>query len=74
MERLTNVVQPYAWGSKELLAKLCGRPPSEAPEAELWMGAHPLASSRIHNKSLLELIDAAPEATLGAAVTRELLS
>ena len=70
MERLTNVVQPYAWGSKELLAKLCGRPPSEAPEAELWMGAHPLASSRIHNKSLLELIDAAPEATLGAAVSQ----
>ena len=70
MERLTNVVQPYAWGSKELLAKLSGRAVSESPEAEVWMGAHPLAPSRIHNKTLIEVIESAPSATLGAAATQ----
>ena len=70
MDRLTNLVQAYAWGSKELLARLSGRPPSESPEAELWMGAHPVAPSRIHNKTLIELIDAAPVAMLGAAVAQ----
>jgi mannose-6-phosphate isomerase len=69
MERLTNVVQPYAWGSKELLARLAGRHPSESPEAELWMGAHPLAPSRIHAKTLLELIEANPKQVLGSTVS-----
>lgn len=69
MERLTNVIQPYAWGSKELIARLSGRPVSESPEAELWMGAHPSAPSRIHNRTLIEIIEAAPAATLGPAVT-----
>ncbi len=70
MDRLTNVIQPYAWGSKELLARLCGRPPSEMPEAELWMGAHPLAPSRVGNRTLLEVIEAAPELTLGPRVVQ----
>lgn len=68
MERLTNVTQPYAWGSKELLAKLGGRPPSESPEAEVWMGAHPIAPSRILNQTLIEVLEAAPGSTLGAEV------
>jgi mannose-6-phosphate isomerase len=68
MERLTNVIQPYAWGSKELLARLCGRTASESPEAELWMGAHPVAPSRIGNRTLIELIEANPAATLGRPV------
>ncbi len=39
---LTGVVRPYAWGSRTFLAQLQGRPaPSEGPEAELWLGAHP---------------------------------
>ncbi|MES1255354.1 MAG: mannose-6-phosphate isomerase, class I, partial [Acidobacteriota bacterium] len=39
---------PYAWGSRTAIAALQGRPtPSTGPEAELWMGAHPLAPSRI---------------------------
>src|SRR5688500_5860300 len=70
MERLTNVIQPYAWGSKELIARLCGRPPSESPEAELWMGAHPVAPSRVGTRTLLEVIEGAPEATLGARVMK----
>ena len=68
MDRLTNVIQQYAWGSNVLLATLCGRAPAELPEAEVWMGAHPVAPSRIGKRSLLELIEAAPEASLGPRV------
>jgi len=39
---------PYAWGSRTAIATLQGRHvPSPTPEAELWMGAHPLAPSRL---------------------------
>ncbi len=68
MDRLENVVQPYAWGSHEALAKLQGRPPSEQPEAELWMGAHPLAPSRTSRGPLDELIRRGPNDELGEKV------
>jgi mannose-6-phosphate isomerase len=45
---LDCTVMPYAWGSRTAIATLQGRTtPSHGPEAELWMGAHPLAPSRI---------------------------
>jgi len=45
---LACTVMPYAWGSRTAIATLQGRPvPSPTPEAELWMGAHPLAPSRL---------------------------
>jgi len=45
---LENPVQPYAWGSRTAIAEFVGRPsPSPGPEAELWIGAHPKAPSRI---------------------------
>lgn len=72
--RLKNKVQNYAWGSYEALARIRGAAvPSEAPEAELWMGAHPLAPSRIEDggRSLLELISADPVTTLGASTVAE---
>lgn len=38
----------YAWGSKTFLPELLGLPvPATAPAAELWMGAHPRAPSRV---------------------------
>lgn len=44
--RMRNPIQHYAWGSREVLARLQGRPvPSSEPEAELWAGAHPAAPS-----------------------------
>ena len=43
---MRNPIQHYAWGSREVLARLQGRPvPSPEPEAELWVGAHPSAPS-----------------------------
>ncbi|GAA4876154.1 mannose-6-phosphate isomerase, class I [Kitasatospora terrestris] len=44
---LATTVRPYAWGSTTALAELTGRRPTGEPEAELWMGAHPGAPSRI---------------------------
>jgi mannose-6-phosphate isomerase len=69
LDLLENTIQPYAWGSRTALAALRGEPPSAGPEAELWMGAHPLAPSRARRggalRSLAELVAAAPEAELG---------
>lgn len=70
MERLIPTVRSYAWGSRSALAQLRGDDrPSDHPEAELWLGAHPgdpavLADGR----SLLEAIDADPAGQLGPAV------
>ncbi len=45
---LKNTVQNYAWGSKDSFGKLFGTEnPSGEPQAEIWMGAHPKASSII---------------------------
>lgn len=67
MFQLDNQIQPYAWGSSTAIASLLGRPPSPTPQAELWLGAHPLAPSRVHGSptSLLEVIAEAPARVLG---------
>jgi len=67
---LQNSIQEYAWGSHTALAELLGRPsPSNAPQAELWMGAHPKAPSRVElpngTLSLDRFIDADPTGVLG---------
>lgn len=71
MDLLTNAIQPYAWGSRSSIAALQGREPSDQPEAELWMGAHPGAPSRLYRRAwatLLDTIEADPVAELGDAV------
>jgi mannose-6-phosphate isomerase len=71
---LTNTIQPYAWGSRNALAELRGEmSPTSAPEAELWMGAHPLAPSRVAatGQSLPALIAEAPEQQLGTKLSDE---
>jgi mannose-6-phosphate isomerase len=69
---LENPIQNYAWGSHVSLATIRGaRAPTDEPEAELWMGAHPSASSLVATngrRSLLELTQAEPDAMLGAVV------
>lgn len=48
IRRLANPVQEYAWGSRSSIARLIGEPvPTARPQAELWMGAHPKAPSRV---------------------------
>ena len=72
MRRLLGVIQPYAWGSRSTIATIQGRPaPAEAPEAELWFGAHPAAPSTVDSVSLRELVSADAVGVLGAAVAAE---
>jgi mannose-6-phosphate isomerase len=70
---LTGVIRPYAWGSRTAIAELQGRPtPTEGPEAELWLGAHPGDPSTVPGPdgpvTLLSLIDGDPAGQLGAGV------
>jgi mannose-6-phosphate isomerase len=72
VDLLEPVVQPYAWGSHTAIAELQGRPaPTTAPEAELWMGAHPSAPSGVRRPggrtTLDKVIAADPPRELGAA-------
>ncbi|MFI6471662.1 mannose-6-phosphate isomerase, class I [Streptomyces sp. NPDC050516] len=75
MDRLTNTIRPYAWGSTTLIPELLGTAPSGEPQAEMWMGAHPGAPSRLDRgtgpTSLSDVIAADPAGELGrAAVAR----
>jgi mannose-6-phosphate isomerase len=76
VDLLAGVIQPYTWGSRTFVAALQGRPtPSPTPEAELWLGAHPVGPSTIlepggARRSLLDRIREAPERELGAEVAR----
>ncbi|MFZ2964501.1 MAG: type I phosphomannose isomerase catalytic subunit, partial [Rhodoglobus sp.] len=44
---ITNTPRDYAWGAPGAISALLGRAPSEAPEAELWLGTHPGSPSRL---------------------------
>lgn len=73
---LKNTVQEYAWGSYTAIAELLGTSsPSARPQAELWMGAHPKASSLIEYEgkqlSLAEVIENHPEDILGKTAARK---
>ena len=70
--QLDNPIRHYSWGSSTVIAELQGRPtPSSRPEAELWMGAHPSAPSRVLTaegaQRLDEFIAQSPCEVLGAA-------
>jgi len=45
--RLVPKVQPYAWGTYDFIPKLLGKEPTGGPQAELWIGTHPLAPSDV---------------------------
>ncbi|MEU6120101.1 mannose-6-phosphate isomerase, class I [Streptomyces sp. NPDC047117] len=74
MDRLTNTVRPYAWGSTTAIPYLLGVEPTGEPQAEMWMGAHPGAPSRVDRgigpQSLAEVIDEDPEDELGPDAVR----
>jgi mannose-6-phosphate isomerase len=71
MLRLENPIQNYAWGSHTAIANLLGKPsPSEQPQAELWLGAHPKAPSLVlpSREPLSALIEREPKRILGGAL------
>ncbi|MFI6088965.1 mannose-6-phosphate isomerase, class I [Streptomyces sp. NPDC051218] len=67
MDRLTNTIRPYAWGSTTAIPELIGVEPTGEPQAEMWMGAHPGAPSRTERGPLDEVIDEDPGHELGRA-------
>lgn len=70
IHRLDNPVRRYAWGSVDAIPRLLGVPPDGEPQAELWLGAHERAASRVRCAdgvlSLHDLIRADPRGELGA--------
>ncbi len=67
---LKNPILDYSWGSRTAIADLLGQPcPSDGPQAELWMGAHPKAPSTLlwedRTVALSELISRYPKDVLG---------
>ncbi len=74
MFRLTNPQMRYDWGSVALLPELLGTPGDGRPLAEIWMGAHPSAPSRIsldgRQVGLDEFVTSRPEQALGADLGR----
>ena len=45
--KLYNSIQAYSWGSTKIISHLLGNKEANNPQAELWMGAHPKASSKL---------------------------
>lgn len=73
MDLLRNTVQTYAWGSVTAIPELLGvENPDGKPQAELWMGAHPSAPSRVVRGAGETTLDAViaddPVGELGATV------
>jgi mannose-6-phosphate isomerase len=76
MDRLFNTVRPYAWGSTTAIPELLGVVPTGEPQAEMWMGAHPGAPSRLTRTAgteqpLTDIIAADPERELGPATVEK---
>ncbi|MGW2283043.1 mannose-6-phosphate isomerase, class I [Streptomyces sp. NPDC001770] len=75
MDRLSNTVRPYAWGSTTAIPELLGTPPTGEPQAEMWMGAHPGAPSLLTRDGaelpLDQVIAADPVRELGAATVEK---
>ncbi|NJQ07320.1 mannose-6-phosphate isomerase, class I [Streptomyces lonarensis] len=72
MERLDTTVRPYAWGSTTAIPALLGVEPTGEPQAEMWLGAHPGAPSRLDRGagpvSLADVIAADPDTEVGPEV------
>lgn len=72
ISKLINPIQHYSWGSRSFLQELTQDPSLDGkPAAELWMGAHPQAPSRIiidgFETPLCEYLNSNPQALLGRA-------
>jgi mannose-6-phosphate isomerase len=73
---LQNEIKEYVWGSRTFISDLTGMPsPSKKPQAEMWMGAHPNASSMAIKDnlqiSLNDLIKDDPRGSLGISVAEK---
>lgn len=70
---MRGAIRTYAWGSRTAIADFTGRAvPTNHPEAELWLGAHPgdsaFISTAAGEQSLLEVVRSDPDGQLGRTV------
>ena len=73
---LKNIIKEYPWGSYTAIPELLGKKmPFDKPQAELWIGAHPLASSMVKTggkwESLSDLIKKYPDEILGSRCAKK---
>lgn len=67
MKRLVGKIQPYAWGSTTAIPDFLGVDPTDEPQAELWLGAHPLAPAELVEDDP----DAGPAEPLDSAIAAD---
>ncbi|MEE4310372.1 MAG: mannose-6-phosphate isomerase, class I [candidate division KSB1 bacterium] len=73
---LDNPIKNYDWGSRSAIASLKGEMfPTMEPQAEMWMGAHPSAPSKIisgqRDRTMSDVIAEAPAEILGPDVAEK---
>ncbi|MDR2973181.1 MAG: mannose-6-phosphate isomerase, class I [Propionibacteriaceae bacterium] len=61
MQRLTGQIRDYAWGSVTAIPELLGSDPTGEPQAEYWLGAHPLAPATVGGVGLDQALHDHPE-------------
>ncbi|WP_028709667.1 mannose-6-phosphate isomerase, class I [Propionicicella superfundia] len=66
MDRLDGRIRNYAWGSQTAIPRLLGREADGQPQAEYWLGAHPLAPALLAGVPLDAYLEKHP-AGIGAA-------
>ncbi|WBU37792.1 mannose-6-phosphate isomerase, class I [Homoserinibacter sp. YIM 151385] len=54
---IQNTPRDYAWGSTTAIPELLGTPVTGAPQAELWLGAHPGSPARVVERPERTLLD-----------------
>ena len=61
MLHLTGQIRDYAWGSLTAIPELLGADPTGEPQAEYWLGAHPLAPATVDGVGLDQVLKDHPE-------------
>lgn len=66
MSLLDNTIRDYAWGSLDTIPRILGTEPTRDPQAELWMGAHESAPSKLADgNDLFAAVSKDPDGVLG---------
>ncbi len=61
MRRLTGSIRDYAWGTTDVIPHILGTPATGEPQAEYWLGAHPLDPSDADGTPLDQVIESSPQ-------------
>jgi mannose-6-phosphate isomerase len=61
MLELQGKIRDYSWGSLTAIPELLGNDPTGQPQAEYWLGGHPLAPATVKGTGLDEIFVSNPE-------------